>query len=397
MILKNAIHKISEEEKIYKLNENIIQDRGSLIEIHLADIHFGAMDPKYQYEILCEQCLDKVKNINFDIFCINGDLFHYKAPTVSSCIIYATMLVGKIVDLCREKNATFIIIEGTKSHDSDQLKLFYHYLNDKSVDVRIVQDIKFEYVKGTKILCIPEKYSKGEEYYNIMKTQWYDTVFMHGVVEGAIYQAKNQESGFNSDKAPTFTLDDFSNCRGPIISGHVHTPGCFNGYFYYCGSPYNWQFGEPNSKGFLMVLHNLNTHEHYVHLETIQSFKYETINLDHLLKSDPKDIIEYVNTVQSKGIDFVRIEFNEVNTTPNANLDIVKQFYSNNAKVKLKINKSDTIEQLSLENAEDNSKYDYMYDKELSPYDILSKYIEEKEGCVYVTAEEIKQFVENDF
>ena len=48
-----------------------------------------------------------------------------------------------------------------------------------------------------------------------------------------------------------FTIDDFVNCTGPIIAGHVHEPGCFNKYFYYTGSPYSWSFADHDNKGFL--------------------------------------------------------------------------------------------------------------------------------------------------
>ena len=49
-----------------------------MIEIHTADLHFGAMDPKVQYEILTSQLTLKVRNLNFDAFFINGDIFHHK-------------------------------------------------------------------------------------------------------------------------------------------------------------------------------------------------------------------------------------------------------------------------------------------------------------------------------
>lgn len=67
--------------------------------------------------------------------------------------------------------------------------------------------------------------------------------FMHGTIEGAIYRDMVGQSRL-------FTIDDFINCRGPIISGHVHTGGCFNSYFYYTGSPLRWKYGEEETKGF---------------------------------------------------------------------------------------------------------------------------------------------------
>ena len=64
--------------------------RPTLIEIHTADIHFGAMDPKTQYDLLMSQMIGKVQGIQFDLFCINGDLFHHKFMSNSDAVLYGT-------------------------------------------------------------------------------------------------------------------------------------------------------------------------------------------------------------------------------------------------------------------------------------------------------------------
>ena len=47
--------------------------RGSLIEIHIADLHFGAFDPKKQYEFLMEQFYSVINQIpSIDIISIDG-------------------------------------------------------------------------------------------------------------------------------------------------------------------------------------------------------------------------------------------------------------------------------------------------------------------------------------
>ena len=42
----------------------------------------------------------------------------------------------------------------------------YHYIDDSSIDIRIVEQPKFEYIKGAKILCIPENYNLDESIYS---------------------------------------------------------------------------------------------------------------------------------------------------------------------------------------------------------------------------------------
>lgn len=397
--MRNLFKKIKTiDEEIYELNISTRQNRGTLTEIHISDIHFGSIDPRTTYNILKEQCLNKIVNIHFDIFSINGDLFDHKFMSNSDVIMYAVMFIDDLVNICRSKNATLMMIHGTAYHDASQLKLFYKYLQDPTIDIRIVEEVRFEYVKGAKILCIPELYNMGSEYYEnfLFREGSYDSVFMHGVIKGAIYEAKNQESGIHSEKAPTFTIDDFRLCRGPILSGHVHTPGCYNTYFYYCGSPIRYHFGEEQEKGFLVVLHNLDTHEHYTHLEPIKSFRYDTVNLDDLLSLDPKNIIDYVFKLQSEGIDYVRVEFkNILNEQQQANLNIIKNYYKTNSRVKIKA-ENNKLRQTIQENKELSDKfegYEYILDKSLSEYEILTMYINQQKGFEYLTVEELKNIL----
>lgn len=384
---------INNNELIYRHSLNTI--RGTLTGVHISDIHFGIINPKTQYEILRKQFLDKIRDIHFDLVSINGDLFDHKFMSNSDVVLYCSLFISELVDICRRKQATLIMVHGTEYHDANQLKIFYHYLNDRSVDVRIVEEAKFEYVKGAKVLCIPELYNKGADYYNnLLHESLYDGVFMHGVIKGAIFEAKNQESGIHSEKAPTFTMDNFCHCRGPIISGHVHVANCFEKYFYYCGSPIRWQFGEEQPKGFIVLLHNLDSQEHFMHFEEIQSFRYDTINLSHMITGDPSRIIDYVNSLQD--IDYIRLEFGDVPQEAFANLDIVKKYYKNISRVKFKV--SNTRLEAHIKNTneflENFKEYDYVLDKSLNEYDILSRFINQQKGHDYISVEELKQIVE---
>lgn len=397
--MQSPFIRYSKEKEIYELNKIKEYSRGTLVEVHISDIHFGALDPKYQYDILCEQMLNKLYDINFDIFSIDGDLFDHKFMSNSNVIMYACMFIDKVVNLCRLKNATLIILHGTLLHDADQLKLFYHYIEDPSIDIRIVENIQFEYIKGAKILCIPELYNRGEDFYNqyLLYSGDYDSVFMHGEIKGSIYN-KNPEVGLNSTKSPVFTIEDFCNCRGPIISGHVHKAGCFNSYFYYNGSPYRWQFGEEEDKGFLIVLHNLDTHQHYVELQTIESFRYDTINLDYMLTRDPKEVISYIDNLQNNGIDFLRVEFEDVTDTTLSNINLIKKYYRNNNRVKINatIDRNKQYIQENKEVLDKYKEYDYILDNKLSDYDKLTQYINHKKGYEYLTVDELKTILSED-
>lgn len=369
--------------------------RKTLIEVHISDIHFGAFDPKTQYTLLHEQFVEPISQMPvIDIIAVDGDIFHHKMMGNSDSLMYATMIINEITAIAREKDATVFIILGTDLHDAHQLKLFYHYLNDPTIDVRIIENIQFEHAKGAKILCIPDLAGIPEEVYRhyLFESGEYDSVFMHGTIKGAV---RKDEVG----NCRLFTIEDFALCRGPIISGHVHPGGCFSTYFYYCGAPYTWRFGdgEDQQKGFLIVLHNLNTHEHYVNKVPIQSFRYATINLDSILDNDPKTIIEYVDKIkEEQGIDYIRVEFSR--EVPSDKKVIIDSFFRNNGNVKLKYDyvKEQKIVEQTLQEMEDMQKYSYIFDKSLNDYDKFARYINEDMGYIYVTGEKIKMILEEE-
>ena len=197
-----------------------MKNKPYVTEVHIADIHFGAIDPIKQYNILQEQFLNKISLIDFDILSIDGDIFDKKFMANSDAVYYAIEFVRNCVELCKLRNATLIIISGTESHDAGQLKLFYGYTEDESVDVRIIEKLSFTTAQGLKILCVPEEYGKGEEYYRDKLNDIYDTAFVHGTVVGSVYGASKEDLG--SNKYPVFSIDSFGGCRGPIMCGHVH-------------------------------------------------------------------------------------------------------------------------------------------------------------------------------
>lgn len=369
-------------------------ERKTLIEAHISDLHFGSFDPKTQYEILREQFIEPLKQMPvLDILSINGDVYHHKAMGNSPILIYADIFLEDIIrEIIRPKGATLVITLGTDSHDADQIKRFYRYISDPTIDVRIIENIRFEYIKGAKILCIPDLAGISNEVFNhyLFESGDYDSVFMHGTIKGAV--PKDQVGNCR-----LFTIDDFLLCKGPILAGHVHTGGCFNAYFYYCGSPYVWQFGEEEEKGFLIVLHNLNTQEHFVKKIPIKSFRYVTMNLDSILDSDPRGIIEYITRIkEEQGIDYIRVEFNrEVSADKKS---IIDSYYRSNGNVKLKYNftKEQKMIEANLKEMEDMQQYSYIYDNGLSEYDKLARYINDDLGYIFVTTDQIKKIIEED-
>ena len=365
------------------------QYRGNRVIINIADIHFGSIDPKTTYQILKEQFINKIKLLpKVDIIAVAGDIFERKYMANSDPITYATLFMGDLMQVSKEKNATVIILMGTREHDADQLRLFYHYRNNTDYDIHIVENIQFVYTKGIQILCIPELYGVPEEQYDaVLNTTFYDMCIMHGTIKGAIY-------GDNVKEGRLFTIDDFKYCLGPIVSGHVHTGGCFEKDFYYTGSPIRYKFGEEGTKGFLILLYDLDSRRYIMHLEPIESFRYDTISIDDILLSDPKEIIDYINDLKEKeNIHYLRIIISSNFSIENA--EIIKSYFRNRQDIKFKIEKNKKIQdEIVNRESELYEQFNYIFDQNLSEYEILARYINDREGSIIVEADMIKNILE---
>lgn len=340
------------------------------------------------------QFIQRIQFLNFDILAICGDLFDAKFMSNNPIISHAIAFINNLVNLCRAKNATLIIIEGTQSHDNGQLSLFYHYLSDPTVDVRIVETPKFEEnVQGMRILCIPEKYGIPEEQYKTLlyHSGGYDMCLLHGTFRGSF---KGSEiATLNSNHAPIFSINNFINCGGPILMGHYHISGCYEGYAYYHGSMFRYQFGEEQEKGFLITLYNQETRWHYTRLIPVKSHQYITININDLLNGDPKQIIEYIKSYkESHSIDFIRVQYNHANE----NMNIVRNYFRNNSQVVLDdIGRKDRqLQQIDQSIMEQNSQYSYILDKELDDYTKFIMYMNQCEGSEFITVQALMDILE---
>lgn len=366
-------------------------NRGYLTEVLIADLHFSAFDPNIQYKILEEQFLKEINELpRIDIISILGDIFDHKLMANSDGIMMAIKFVDNVINIARVKNATVVLLAGTLSHDSNQLKLFYHYMADPTVDVRVVTTIGFEMIKGAKILCIPELYGLDESVYRqyLFGSGYYDSVYIHGTFKGAVY-------GDNVGNGRLFNIHDFCNCRGPIISGHVHNAGCFNGYYYYCGCPYRWKFGEEQDKGFIILLHDLDSGAHYVHFNKIESFRYDTILLDDLINNDAQSTIEYINNLKyNQGIDFIKVRFK----TPisGANKTIINNYYRNNQQTTVEFLDSSEIEKQKMQESIKNSEYDFLLNDGLTEYEKFVAYVNYKEQSQFITVEQLRSLLEDN-
>lgn len=367
-------------------------NRGFLIGACTADLHFSAFNPKEQYKILKEQFVDPLYQLpKLDFILVAGDIYDHKLMGNSDGLYYASIIIDDIITLAKLKNATVILLHGTFSHDADQLKNFMHYINhnNSEVDIRIVENIQFEYIKGAKILCIPELYGLDESIYQkyLHYSGYYDQAFIHGTFEGSVY-------GNNVGNGRLFTIHDFDMCTGFMVGGHVHTPGCHQGYFYYTGCPYRWKFGEEEDKGFLITTHDLDTNRHYVHFQKIISNTYITIDINDIVNNDPKAIIEYINRLKvERNIDYLKIKFKvPIN---GADKVIIDNYYRNNPYTFVEF--LDIIEERKLQQQKEgilSEEYDFILDNSISDLEKFVRYVNINEGSEFITVDKLKSLLE---
>lgn len=369
------------------------KNRGFLVELHIADLHFGAFDPERQYNILMEQFYKPSLQLEkLDIISVDGDIFDHRVMSNSDVAMYACKFIDNLVHLAEIKNATLLIIAGTYSHDYDQLKLFYHYMDgdySKRVDVRIITSIQFEMVKGARILCIPELYGLDESVYRkvFFESGWYDAAFIHGTFKGSVY-------GDNAGMGRLLIPEDFIYCKGVAISGHIHKSGCFNGFYYYCGCPYRWKFGEEESKGFLLLVHDLDTQIHYVEFKEIISDTYITLDVDTLLSNDPQKLINELEQLrQETGADYVKLKVS--NSVSGQNKTIINQYYRNNSNTFIEFLNKQEIQKKEIDKQIQDS-YNYLVDDKISDLERFVMFVNEKEGEQFITVNKLKEILNSD-
>lgn len=361
--------------------------------IHIADIHFGAINPKTQYSILKYQFIDVIKNIDFDILSIDGDLFDRKVFANSDTVYYAVKFVFELCNICQYKNAVLIIIDGTPSHDNDQTYIFnnlgYAFNN---LHYYVIHNTSFLHINGFKILCIPEEYGKGKEYYMRFLSQQYDMCFMHGALVGGLYGCNKSDL---ENKRPVFDLSDFVNCKGPIIAGHVHEYMNLKKYMYYVSNPIRYKFGEEKEKGFGILLIN-DLRYHYYKFIPIESFEYNTIHLDCTGISDPEVIISTINMNTIDEYHHLRVLFS--NITNVMYITIQQYFRTSDISdfIQLGVNQENKKPKINT-TEEIKNKYsdsDYLFGNS-SSFDKLSEYIFRSSG-IKVSSEELKNIYNNE-
>ena len=164
----------------------------------IADIHIGVIDDDIMIRELDEIFFNKINEYKLDFVIIAGDLFDKQIKVNGKGFKSLSVFIVKLVEYCCNNNTKLRIIQGTYSHDLDQLKyvdaLLSVYFNNHNLDYKLIYSVTSEELfDNLKILYIPEEYIEDKkEYYKhnysfiyafteVAKTIY--GIFIYGILE----------------------------------------------------------------------------------------------------------------------------------------------------------------------------------------------------------------------
>lgn len=363
--------------------------------ICVGDIHFGALPANKLFSELNEGLINYIKEINIlDFVILDGDYYDKIISLDSLNAKYSISIIKTLMILSKEKNFKIRILQGTRSHDNDQLKILENLNKDNIYDFKVIYEVtEEELFPEVNVLYIPEEYmEKQEEYYKdtiYNKEKAYDMIFMHGMVTDAAFVGMNQTSE-NMSKCPIIDTNILlERCYGPIIAGHIHTNMCIKKRFFYIGSYSRWRFGEEEDKGFYHVMYspiNKKFNMNFIKNENAEIYKTVTVNNipDDKITDEVIDTISYIVTNElSNNVDKLRIKMiiPENYYNPNLLINTVKEMYANNKSVKIVItneSKENQKKKIRDKIKKQKSEYDFLFKKEMSFEEKISKFIKVK-------------------
>ena len=364
--------------------------------ITINDIHFGIRDSKRLYDelnVVFKPFILDHPEIEFIFF--NGDFFDHKLTLCEPESLYAMLFFKEIFDIAKERNIVIRMIQGTRSHEMNQLEIFrsYELENSKGTNFKIFNTVTEETLNGIKILYIPEEYPvDADEYYKQYRENKYDIIFGHGTWDFVAQQGQ-AEHGNRKDtySAPVFSWNEWKNSVDAFVSfGHIHGRNKYGNKIFYSGSFTRWNFGERSSKGFTYFSIDPGTKEYSVEfIDNDVAPRFDVLSAAELnIENLPTDDLIKILDEEVKRSDNLRIDFVNISEE---NLAVIKNYYKDNLKVKIDLRKKKTFLQESAD-TERFKKWHYITKRTLPLDKTIQKYCKEEMNTDF-TLEEIKNAI----
>lgn len=365
------------------------------------DIHFGVPDSARIYQELKQfkDFINNNKNLQFVV--IAGDYFDRKLSVGDISTYYAISFFHELIEICKERKLILRVIQGTRSHDLNQLNLFSTFQTDGELNFRIINEVSTEeLLPDFNVLYIPEEYPEdSESYYKEFKEGNYAAIFGHGTWDFISFD--NQiEHGNRKDinSAPVFIYEEWEKSfeNGFVSFGHIHSRHKYKNKIFYSGSFSRWDFSDRSARGFTHVVYDTD----------VKKYTVEFIDNEDAPKFDVFVIKDAVPDYENVKIEDLQVILNEqIKSTDNIvlelsglskeNIEILKAQYKNNPTVKIKVSEKRVSLKESAEKKEEFEKYNYIIKQELPLAETIKRYIKE-EYEKDVGLEKVKEVINNE-
>jgi len=349
----------------------------------VGDLHFGIKDSKRLYDEL-SIVKDYIANNDLDLLLLNGDYFDCKLSLTESAAFYAVSFFHELIKLVKEKNLIFRMIQGTRSHDLNQLNMFKSYENDLNLDFKIIETVTEEDIKGLHVLYLPEEYPENSsEYYAPYREKVYNIIFGHGTWDFVAQPGQIEQSLKDTHSAPVFIWKEWKETipNGFITFGHIHGRNTYGNKIFYPGSFTRWNFGERSEKGFLVFDYDLDNKTYKAeYVNNTIAPKYDVfavkdlgLDLDTVDAGTVKDAItSYITESDNYRIDLSGLSTDKIN--------ILKKYFMDKPNIKIEVREDKTPFLRESEQLKTFEKYHYITKKELPINETIKRYCEEDLG-----------------
>jgi hypothetical protein len=278
----------------------------------LADIHFGAGDPKKLYSELKEGILKTVKVLKDELkfIAILGDYFERKLALNSDASRLGLRFMHELISICEEFDIKLRVIRGTITHDLNQLDNFKHLELD-ATNFRVINNAEYEeLLPDLHVLWIPEEYPEDWKnsykhfFDDLEEGQKYDLILGHGTMEFEAFKGQISESERPIKSAPVFSEKEFIELANYTFFGHIHRASNYRQRVFYCGSFSRTAFGEEEPKGYYTFDYDTDTCKGIVEfIENESAPIYNTYHIDDIKSECDNDdalVIDSIKTLRKE-------------------------------------------------------------------------------------------------
>lgn len=354
--------------------------------VSINDIHFGIRDSKRLYEEL-QIVKDYLWEHDVDLLTLNGDYFDCKLSVGDPATFYAVSFFDELIKIVREKKIVLRVLQGTKSHDLNQLQIFKHYEEDISLDFRIIETAEEEelFDDQFKVVYIPEEYPENaDEYYARYKTGKYNVMFAHTTFDFVAMPGQIEQSKKDTHTAPVLIWKEWKDAleNGFATVGHIHGRNTYGKKIFYSGSFSRWNYGERSDKGFTYYEYDtekLIYDVRYIDNELAPAYdviSVRELNLD-LDNADVSMVQESLNVFVNgkKETDNLRIDLSGLSKEK---IEILREHYKTIPNIKIEVRDDRKISlKESAAKKEEFEKYHYITKRQMPLNETIKKFCKE--------------------